>query len=144
MLFTAGGHPVQPPPPPHTLIYNDKDPDYNPHFEDLKEVTCEILFELDGWQIEHYEGTPTPSEVDWISHDCPVEKWRYRIDQWQLMGDGVCPACCTPVPDEVMGLWKLKNFDKLPAMEEARHMSHVRIYPDSHTPEDAEGDMPWV
>ncbi len=135
-LFTASGIPIQPPCPPHALIYGD-DPRCCSSFEDMEEVPCEILFELDGWQIERYEGTPV-SEVDWISHDCPVEKWRYRIDQWQLMNDGVCPACCEAVPDDVMGIWKLKNFDKLPELADTILAPAVFIYQNSKDINDKE------
>ena len=138
-ILTPGGYPSQPINNPVPLIYNDQDSDYNPHYEDMQETPCEITFELDGWQIEKYVNSP-PSENDWISHYCPVYGWRYRIDQWQLMSDGVCPECCTEVPEEVMGVWKLKNFDTLPDVEESRRMSGSGgIYASSAHKE----DPPW-
>jgi hypothetical protein len=120
-LLSPGGHPIQPPKIYPKIIYSGpSDPAFNCN-NDQFDDKCDkdILFELDGWSIEHFKGAP-PNECDWISHYCPSYGWRYRIDQWCLMADGVCPSCCQEVPGEVMGVWKLNNFDKLPDIEQAK------------------------
>jgi hypothetical protein len=124
-LFSAGGHPVQPPLCPETLIYNENEPE-QPEYVTAND-TYIVIFKFEGWQIEKYEEADS-DEVDWISHPCPSYGWRYRIDQWGLISDGICPACCEEVPEQVMGVWKLKNFDKLPGIDEARVIQGGNVF----------------
>jgi hypothetical protein len=114
IFYTAAGNPMQPPQhkPPGIITVSTATPE-DP-YNDEKEVPYEVLFEYEGWRIERYEDAPR-TEVDWISHPCPSYGWRYNTDMWCLMADGVCGECMEPVPDEIMGVWKLRNFDHLPA-----------------------------
>lgn len=144
-FFTAGGVPMQPTQPPictgglilpaGALVCGEdagKDP-----FNDPEEADSEVIFELDGWRIEHYKNAGN-NDCDWVSHECPTAKWRYRIDQWRLMLDGVCPECCEEVPESVMGVWKLKNFDHLPNTEESKRLIDVKVYSNPNQPEKEE------
>jgi hypothetical protein len=130
-LFTAGGLPMQPPACTPGLIpvstATPEDPYNEPH--EPREEPCEILFTFGSWQIECYKNTPNDfNECDWVSHYCPVYGWRYRIDQFELVQDGVCPECCEEVPEEVMGVWKLKNFDSLPNEGTCAVVNHSKVY----------------
>jgi hypothetical protein len=126
-FFTAGGVPMQPPAYYTDLIVPANAPiQTEDDWLDIEEAPYEIHFELDGWQIESYTNSPS-NDLDWVSHYCSVAKWRYRIDQWSVMGSGVCSCCCEPIPEEVIGVWKLKNFDHLPSPEDLGLVNYSTI-----------------
>jgi hypothetical protein len=139
-FLTAGGNPIQPPHYPVPMIHaKEVVPEYD--YLECKESDQEILFEYKGWVIEHYVGSPK-TDCDWISHYCPTYGWRYRTDQWTLMADGVCAGCCQTIPEEIMGVWKLKNFDQLVGMETARDMQTPMLYDSSgHVDDDQFEDV---
>ncbi len=119
-FFTAGGVPMQPPPYKTKMILPasaDMEPPTYGEFED--EHPTEIIFELDGWSIERYKGA-SKQEVDWISHYCPTYGWRYNTDMWCIIADGCCNKCCEIIPEDLIGVWKLKNFDNLPDEDTAK------------------------
>lgn len=120
-FFSAGGVPMQPPKYKTQMILPATASMEAPMYGDLdeNEPPTVLIFELDGWSIERYKGTPK-GEVDWISHYCPVYGWRYNTDMWCIMADGVCNQCCEEIPEEVIAVWKLKNFDYLPSEEVAK------------------------
>ena len=78
-------------------------------------------FEFEGWRIESWDSAPK-EDCDWISHYCPSVKWRYSIDQWEAHETEACPRCGYAIPDPVMALWRLKNFDRLPNRTECDNM----------------------
>jgi hypothetical protein len=58
------------------------------------------------------------------------------------MADGVCGGCCQTIPEEILGVWKLKNFDQLVSMDQARDMQTPQLY--NHKGEmDADADV-WA
>ena len=134
-LFTAGGVPMKPPIRSNALIIPREATPESP-FNEPYECAAEILFEFEDWRIECYDDIqPVFDECDWVSHYCPVYGWRYRIDQWQIMADGVCPVCCEEVPEEVMTVWQLKNFDKLPTRDFSREINSAKVYKGSNEDE---------
>ncbi len=135
-FFTAGGLPMEPPAGTPGLIIPRKARAEAPYNEPY-EIKSKILFTFGDWQIECYaEVQPNFNECDWVSHYCEVYGWRYRIDQWRLIGDGVCRMCCEEVPEEVMAVWKLKNFDSLPNQIDARNIYQSKVYAASKDPEE--------
>lgn len=83
--------------------------------------TMETLFTDEKWTIE--SDTEFPDNFDYVSHKCPWKKnWLlkskpmsvYTMDKLQT-----CQHCGTDIPDSIVGLWKLKNFDKLQAKHQA-------------------------
>jgi hypothetical protein len=138
-FFTAGGIPMQPPQCVAGLIIPREATEEMP-YNDAHEIDVKILFTLDSWQIECYDEVDNNfNECDWISHYCPTYGWRYRIDQWQIMSDECCPECCIGIPDEVLGVWKLKNMDKLPSPDDARMINHALVHGSSN-PREIEED----
>jgi hypothetical protein len=134
-LVTSGGTPIQPPNYPVPMIHSETDADFE--YADCQEADQEILFEYEGWVIEHYKNSP-PGDCDWISHYCPTYGWRYRTDQWTLLADEICAGCCQTVPEEILGVWKLKNFDHMVGTEEAKEIQTPMLY-DHKGHLDAEG-----
>jgi hypothetical protein len=137
-LLTAGGLLIDPGDKVTELIIPWGIEGIDPYNE-AKEVDVDIIFKLDDWQIEGYISNPLgpmDPEVDWISHYCKVYGWRYRIGQWELMADGCCPQCCEMVPEEIMGVWKLKNFNNKEGEAAARELTSVTVYAKSNEPEE--------
>jgi hypothetical protein len=135
-FYSAGGVPIQPPHRPKKVIYSEPREAKEVYLH-AYEVAEEVIFEFEGWRIENWPNSP-PGDCDWVSHYCPVKKWRQRIDQWSLMADGCCPGCCELVPNEVMGVWKLKHFNTAPTEDEARQIQDPseKIYTRSNQPEE--------
>ena len=120
-FYTASGLPMEPATlPSNPLIFKTK-------FEDFPNVTWTTIFEYEGWFIETAKGGFIETakggfipEPDTVSHYCPVLKWKKQISQYSLIADGVCPSCCEVVPEEVIGVWKLKNFNNIPSLSESK------------------------
>lgn len=83
--------------------------------------TKETIFTDEKWTI--VSDTEFPENFDYVSHKCPWKKnWFlkpkplsvYTMDKLQT-----CQHCGTDIPDSIVGLWKLKNFDKLQAKHQA-------------------------
>ena len=84
-------------------------------------VDTEKIFEDQGWAIwaiPGYEGM-----FDEVYHKCPWQKnWFFKskgISVYTMDNGDSCPHCGTPIPDSIVGLWKLKNFDLLQAKHQA-------------------------
>ncbi len=130
-LYSPGGVPLQPTEYFGSLIVPANAPPVDEYGDEITpEIETDTLFEFEGWRIEAYKEAPR-DEVDWITHYCSVEGWRVHIDQWTVAADGVCPFCCNAIPEEVLGVWKLKNFDKMPNQEDARSLNYSTIYDSS-------------
>ena len=135
-FFTAGGLPMEPPACAPGLIIPREATAEMPYNEPY-EMESKILFTFGDWQIECYDDAqPNFNECDWVSHYCEVYGWRYRVDPWRIIGDEICPMCCEKVPEEVMAVWKLKNFDNLPNKSEARDVKQSKVYATSREPEE--------
>lgn len=84
-------------------------------------MDIEKIFEDEGWSIwgiPGYDGM-----FDEVYHKCPWQKnWFFKTKGVSIhtmdTGDA-CLHCNAPIPDSIMGLWKLKNFDLLQAKHQA-------------------------
>ena len=125
-LFTAGGIPIVTDNgiyPPNLILPRDSSVK---KYNEAQEADVSIVFELDGWRIENYTNHTDCDELDWISHYCEDFKWRFRIDPWQLVGEGVCSKCFEEIPEEVLGVWKLKHFDMIAKIEVELDLDETR------------------
>ena len=69
------------------------------------------LHKVDNWEIRttNESAKPLYGLHSYIAHYCPVLKTcRYW---WALPLAGRCVGCNYPPPEDVLGLWKLHNFD---------------------------------
>ncbi|KKN92461.1 hypothetical protein LCGC14_0209520 [marine sediment metagenome] len=74
-----------------------------------------VLFKDQGWIIK---GIPGYEDMfDTVYHKC---KWKWNfllqykpISTWEMKTMQTCMHCGADIPDSIMGLWKLKNFDLL-------------------------------
>ena len=120
-FYTASGLPMEP------ITLTSSPLIFKTKFTDHPTFKWTTIFEYEGWFIESVSasfppgpaGYSLPPGPDTVSHYCPVLKWKKQISPYHLIADGVCPVCCVAVPDEVMGVWKLKNFNNLPSLSEA-------------------------
>ena len=141
-IVTAGGHPVQPPHAPVPLIHSEDNGCDDDIWATKMDEDIEILFTYEGWSIERWKEAPK-SDADWISHYCPSYGWRFRTDQWTLMADGICEECCQTVPEEILGVWKLKNFDNLVSTDVARRDQTPFLHGPNDPMEDPYEYLPW-
>jgi hypothetical protein len=85
----------------------------------------ETIFTDGKWTIE--ADPEFPENFDYVTHKCAWKKnWLlgakplsvYTMDKLQT-----CQHCGTEIPDSIVGLWKLKNFDKLQILHQSQSAS---------------------
>lgn len=71
-----------------------------------------ILHEDGAWRLYRVTYTQPPQVRSYIGHMCPDRMksvWRWSIANMDLP----CPECGETPPDEMVGLYKLHNWDYL-------------------------------
>jgi hypothetical protein len=73
----------------------------------------ELLMKEDCWELRattEYARRLHPSLFSYIAHHCPIaEAWRYW---WMPIAiDTMCAECSETPPSDMLGLWKLHNFN---------------------------------
>jgi hypothetical protein len=81
----------------------------------------EIIFEDGDWKIASLDQG-THLFFDKVYHKCPwKENWlgknKYQ-NIYTMTNLSHCSHCGTEIPDSIMGVWKLKNFDLLQVWSE--------------------------
>jgi hypothetical protein len=90
----------------------------------------EVLFKDKGWSIW---GIPGYEDMfDTVYHKCPWTKnWLLKnkpISTYEMKKMQTCMHCGEDIPDSIMGIWKLKNFDLLSEEEAFCSNSNSNIF----------------
>lgn len=83
----------------------------------------ETLFTDGDWTIM---GVPADQHSwDWVWHKCPWKKnWALKqksLSIWTMDTHTHCPHCGEEIPEGVMALWKMNNWDALQALHQAQN-----------------------
>ena len=69
----------------------------------------------DTWELDALPRVGN-NYASWIWHDClGRDETRAAGARWAVCHcrEGTCAACGAPIPDEILGLWKLHNWEQI-------------------------------
>jgi hypothetical protein len=70
-------------------------------------------FSFENWTLWEQDDQYWNMDYDVVTHGCGWLHKRKVINAYEMTTDSSCSSCGEVIPDEVVGVWKLKNMDKI-------------------------------
>ena len=71
------------------------------------------VFAHENWTIFEQDDAYWNADYDVVTHACGWIHKRKVINAYEMTKFTHCPACGDEIPDEIVGVWKLKNMEKI-------------------------------
>ncbi len=71
------------------------------------------VFAHENWTIFEQEDAYWNSDYDVVTHACGWFSKRKVINAYEMTKHTHCRGCGDKIPDEIVGVWKLKNMEKI-------------------------------
>lgn len=74
------------------------------------------IFAFNEWTVfeqEEDQDAYWNLDYDVVTHSCGWFHRRAIIHAWEMINTVACKRCGVTIPDEIVGIWKLHNFNRI-------------------------------